>query len=196
MPRDRLDVRWAGGRPLPIGFFRRRADVVARALIGTVFVTRRRGVVTAGRIVETEAYLGAGDPASHAYRMRRHAQNASVYAPPGTWYVYRSYGIHWCSDLTALGPDPGSAVLIRAVEPLVGIAAMRRRRGGVAERTLADGPGKLSQALGVDRSLDGRPMPKSWAWVLEGEGLPVDVTPRIGITKAVDWPLRFVARRP
>ncbi|MFI5234240.1 MAG: DNA-3-methyladenine glycosylase [Gemmatimonadales bacterium] len=184
----------AGHHALPARFFHRPADVVARALIGTVLVSRRRGALTAGRIVETEAYLGAGDPASHAYNFRRHAQNGSVYAPPGTWYIYRSYGIHWCCDLTASGPAPGSAVLIRAIEPLDGLSIMRRRRGGVPDARLADGPGKVCQALGIDQSLDGIVMAGSWAVVLTSRWREeVAATPRIGISKAVDWPLRFVA---
>ena len=181
------------GRPLPASFFRRPSEVVARELIGAMLLTRRGGALTAGRIVETEAYLGADDPASHGYRLRRHARNESLYAPPGTWYVYLSYGIHWCANLTARGAAPGCAVLLRAVAPLEGLGVMRRRRGGVRDRLLADGPGKLCQALGIDVTLDGTPMAGSWAVVLPG--VPADriaVTPRIGITKAVDWPLRFL----
>ena len=181
------------GRPLPASFFRRPSEIVARELIGTTLITRRRGAVTAGRIVETEAYLGADDPASHGYRLRRHARNESLYAPPGTWYVYLSYGIHWCANLTARGAAPGCAVLLRAVAPLEGLGVMRGRRGGVRDRLLADGPGKLCQALGIDITLDGSPMADSWAVIRQGA--PADeilVTPRIGITKAVDWPLRFL----
>lgn len=183
------------GRPLPASFFRRPSEVVALDLLGTILITRRRGVVTAGRIVETEAYLGADDPASHAFGLRRNRRNRSVYAPPGTWYIYLSYGIHWCSDLTALGKAPGCAVLLRAVEPIAGLPVIRRRRGGVADRRLADGPGKLSQALGITRALDGTPMAGSWAVVVGGQApAGLEVTGRIGISKAVDWPLRFLAR--
>ena len=181
------------GRPLPASFFRRPSEVVARELVGATLLTRRQGVVTAGRIVETEAYLGAEDPASHGYRLRRHTRNASLYAPPGTWYVYLSYGIHWCANLTALGAAPGCAVLLRAVAPLEGLSVMRRRRGGVRDKLLADGPGKLCQALGIEITLDGMPMGRSWAVVLPGAPSGrIEVTPRIGITKAVDWPLRFI----
>lgn len=181
------------GRPLPASFFRRPSEVVARELIGATLLTRRRGAVTAGRIVETEAYLGADDPASHGYRLRRHARNESLYAPPGTWYVYLSYGIHWCANLTARGAAPGCAVLLRAVEPLEGLSVMLRRRGGVRHALLANGPGKLCQALGIDVTLDGRPMADSWGVILPGGSAgPIAVTPRIGITKAVDWPLRFL----
>ncbi|HEU5358184.1 MAG TPA: DNA-3-methyladenine glycosylase [Gemmatimonadales bacterium] len=182
------------GRPLPVPFFERPSEVVARELIGAIVEVRRGDTLAFGRIVETEAYLGADDPASHAFRYRRHAGNASLYLPSGTWYVYRSYGIHWCANLIAGGRPAGSAVLLRALEPLDGLAAMRRRRGGVEDRLLANGPGKLCQAFAIDRSLDGRPMQRSWARVFADAPVSdITVTPRIGISKAVDWPLRFVA---
>jgi DNA-3-methyladenine glycosylase len=159
-----------------------------------------RARITA-RIVETEAYLGRDDPASHAYQGRRHASNAAIYGPPGTWYVYRSYGIHWCANLVAGPRGEGAAVLLRAVEVDLGRRVAARRRGGVPPARLSDGPGKLCQALAIDRSLDGLPMKTSPARVGAGEviaGQAVRVTPRIGITRAADWPLRFVlsSRRP
>ncbi len=178
---------------LPVSFFRRPADVVAHDLIGAVLVSTIRGVRTAGRIVEAEAYLGHQDPASHGYLNRRHAQNEGLYSPAGSWYVYLSYGVHWCANLvTGRTPNEG-AVLIRALEPLEGLPAMRRRRGGVPDRVLAAGPGRLTQALGVTRTLDQLPMRGAPAEVFRGEPLANPVaTPRIGITKAVEWPLRFV----
>ena len=182
-------------RPLPLAFFRRPAEVVARDLIGATSVSTLGGVSVSGLIVDTEAYLGYDDPASHAYRGRRHAGNLSLYSPPGTWYVYRSYGIHWCANLVAAGPVPGAAVLLRAVKPLRGIELARDRRGGIADRTLADGPGKLCQALGITRELDGTSMRRSAVVVGVGSGMPdagVLVTPRVGISKAREWPLRYV----
>ncbi len=148
-----------------------------------------------GVIVETEAYLGYDDPASHAFRGRRHGGNESLYGLPGTWYVYRSYGIHWCANLVCQGSGGGGAVLLRAVQPTEGVAVMRRRRGTVDDRLLADGPGKLCQALGITRALDGRSMPASPVRVLAPANATkrsVRTTPRIGITKAADWPLRFL----
>jgi len=162
-----------------------------------VVVTEFPGGRTTARIVETEAYLGEDDPASHGYRLRRHAGNRSLYLPPGTWYVYLSYGVHWCANLVAGPPGIGAAVLLRAVEPLEGLGVMRRRRGGVPDRLLGAGPGRLCQALGIGRGLDGLPMLRSPARLLAGPSAPdaeVEVTPRIGITKAADWPLRFVIR--
>jgi DNA-3-methyladenine glycosylase len=180
---------------LPVSFFRRPAEVVARELIGAVVVSTVRGVRTAGRIVEAEAYLGHRDPASHGYRNRRHAQNEGLYGPAGSWYVYLSYGVHWCANLVA-GREPNEgAVLLRALEPLEGLPAMRRRRGaaGIADRLLAAGPGRLTQALAISRSLDQHPMRGAAVQLFQGaaEAPPV-ATPRIGITTAVEWPLRFV----
>ena len=162
-------------------------------MIGSVLVSTIRGVRTAGRIVEVEAYLGHQDPASHGYLNRRHAQNEGLYGPAGSWYVYLSYGVHWCANLVAGRTPNEGAVLIRALEPLEGLPAMRRRRGGVPDRVLAAGPGRLTQALGVTRSLDQLLMRGAPVEVFRGEPLaPPVATPRIGITKAVDWPLRFV----
>jgi DNA-3-methyladenine glycosylase len=147
-------------------------------------------------IVETEAYLGFDDPAAHAYRGRRHPGNLSLYEAPGTWYVYRSYGIHWCANLVCLGPGEGSAVLLRAISPAEGHQVMRKRRGGVRLEELGNGPGKLCQALGITRSLDGQIMPGSRVRIHAPHRpvtLEVTTTPRIGITKAAEWPLRFVA---
>lgn len=183
--------------PLPVAFFYRHTIDVARELIGARLISTVGGVRTEGRIVEVEAYLGSEDPASHAYRYRRHRQNASVYGPVGSWYVYLSYGMHWCANLVAGPPGEGAAILIRALEPLRGLEAMRRRRGGVPDRILCSGPGRLTQALGITRDLDGRPMRLSPVRVLPGgtveEGV-LAVTPRIGLSRAADWPLRFAVR--
>lgn len=147
-------------------------------------------------ITETEAYLGVHDPASHAWRGRRHRLNIGIYATAGTWYVYRSYGIHWCMNLTTGPAGEGAAVLIRSVSPTVGIDVMRARRGAVPDRQLTNGPGKLTQAFGVTGEHDG--MRATRSSLLRVQGTPrkargdVIVTPRIGITRAADWPLRFV----
>ncbi|HEV8124266.1 MAG TPA: DNA-3-methyladenine glycosylase [Gemmatimonadales bacterium] len=190
-----MSPRSRAAKALPVSFFARPVETVARELLGTVMVSVVQGTVTAGRIVETEAYLGRDDPASHGYRLRRNARNQSLYGPPGTWYVYLSYGMHWCANLVCQVDGIGAAILVRALEPLEGLEQMRSRRGGVADRLIASGPGKLCQALGITRALDGALMPRSTVTVLTG-GLtrdePVQVTPRIGITKAVEWPLRFV----
>ena len=180
---------------LPVSFFERRAEAVARELLGTTVISTVAGGRTAGRIVEAEAYLGHMDPASHGYRYRRHAQNESLYAPPGTWYVYLSYGMHWCANLVCGVPGEASAVLLRALEPVEGLPLMRRRRGHVADRQLCSGPGKLCQALAITRDLDGLAMRRSGVVVRAREmttAPDVTITPRIGITKAAECPLRFV----
>ena len=179
---------------LPVSFLQRPTDVVARDLIGRILVSAAGGQRTVGRIVETEAYLGHRDPASHGYANRRHARNETLYAGAGTWYVYLSYGMHWCANLVCERETNAGAVLLRALEPLEGIDCMRLRRNGVErDRLLAGGPGRLTQAFGIDRGLDAMPMRKSRVVILAREPVDtvVEVSHRIGITKAIDWPLRF-----
>jgi DNA-3-methyladenine glycosylase len=178
---------------LPVRFFKRPAEVVARELIGSVVVSRLGDALTAARIVETEAYLGVDDPASHAWKGRRNAQNDAIYGAPASWYVYRSYGIHWCLNVVCLQEGVAAAVLLRALEPLEGLEVMRVRRGGVVDRLLASGPGRLAQALGVTRALDGEPIRGSAVTIHAGEPPhSITATARVGITRAVEWPLRFV----
>jgi DNA-3-methyladenine glycosylase len=179
---------------LPVAFFRRPAEIVAAELLGMVVVSSVGGEVTDGRIVETEAYLGYDDPASHGYLHRRNTRNEALFGPPGSWYVYLSYGMHWCANLVCQRSGLASAVLLRALEPLYGVDIMRRRRRGVTDRELCSGPGKLTQALGITRDLDGSRMPGSAVLVRRPtaiEQVAVTATPRIGITRAADWPLRF-----
>jgi DNA-3-methyladenine glycosylase len=180
---------------LPVSFFKRPVEIVARELLGVILLSRVGGRFTSGRIVETEAYLGYRDPASHGYRHRRHARNEALYGPPGTWYVYLSYGIHWCTNIVCGVEGDGGAVLLRALEPLEGLETMRRRRGALAARQLCSGPGKLGQALAISRKLDGSPMrgcPVTLAVEKNAAPAAFAVTPRIGITQAADWPLRFL----
>jgi DNA-3-methyladenine glycosylase len=181
---------------LPVSFFDRPAEVVASELLGALVVSRIGGALTSARIVETEAYLGYRDPASHGYLHRRNERNMALFGPPGSWYVYLSYGIHWCANLVCEAEGTASAVLLRALEPVEGVRTMRRRRGRVDDRDLCSGPGKLCQALAITREhLDGQMMPEASVVVEPARvKLPFAVltTPRIGITKAADWPLRFV----
>jgi DNA-3-methyladenine glycosylase len=160
---------------------------VARGLLG--WTLHRAGV--GGRIVEVEAYAPE-DPASHAYRGRT-GRNGSMFAEPGTLYVYRSYGIHWCVNIVCEPEGTGAAVLLRSLEPTCGLAEMRVRRGLCDDKALCSGPGKLTQALGISGADDGRSV-HSPPFALEPSPDPVEfvATRRIGITKAVELPWRYV----
>lgn len=149
---------------------------------------------TAGRIVETEAYLGPDDPACHAWRGRRSAAIESLYGPAGIAYVYFTYGMHWCLNAVTRRPGFPAAVLIRALEPLEGIPVMRRRRRGLPERRLCRGPAMLCQALGISGRQDGVSLARGSLRILhdpEHRRYPLGAGPRIGISRARDWPLRF-----
>ena len=157
-------------------------------------MSRIRGREVAGTIVETEAYIGPHDPACHAYGNRRTARTETLYGPPGTAYVYFTYGMHWCLNAVTERVDYPAAVLIRALEPLEGIDLMRRRRGPVPDRALCAGPARLCEALGITGEQNGRSLQQGLLRILPGSRsrFRVAVTPRIGITTARDWPLRFV----
>jgi DNA-3-methyladenine glycosylase len=189
-------------RALAPAFFARPSAEVARALLGALLVSTVDGEETAGRIVETEAYIGPHDPASHAAeRIGRTSRNSPMFGAPGIAYVYRIYGVHWCLNAVTDAVEYPAAVLIRALEPLRGLETMRARRaraGSVpADRQLASGPGKLAAALGIAGELSGHALDRAPLWIEPGiEVAAVDVVagPRIGITRASDWPLRFYVR--
>lgn len=171
-----------------------RAVDVAPRLLGWIIRTVVDGEPTALRLLEVEAYGGADDPASHAHRGLT-ARNRSMFSSPGTLYVYRSYGVHWCANVVIGAEGEGSAVLLRAGEPVEGEAVMRRRRGRPDH--LADGPGKLTQALGITGVHDATSLRDGPVRLLPDElppGTRVEATPRVGITRAVELPWRFVAR--
>ena len=173
---------------LPTGdsqaLWRRHPAQVAKALIGWELTVGGAG----GRIVETEAYHHE-DPASHSFTGPT-ARNAVMFGPVGRAYVYRSYGIHWCLNFVC-GEDPGSAVLIRAIEPTHGLELMRERRGLADPRALCSGPGKLCQALAVTREHDGMSLDAAPFALRPGKAAGIVAGPRIGITKAADVPWRF-----
>lgn len=185
-------------------FYVRDCVTVARELLGQELVCVRDGVRTSGVIVETEAYLGAEDKAAHTYGGRRTSRNESMYRIGGTAYVYFIYGTHWCLNVVAGGVDEPVAALIRALEPVDGMAAMRRRRAKAKKDTdLCSGPGKLCGALGIDRSLDGHDLVAGDGLWLERRldaMLPADrvvETTRVGVDYAGEWaakPLRFYVK--
>jgi len=181
---------------LPASFYARDTVGVARALLGCTLETRRGRIVTAGRIVEVEAYVGPHDPAAHGYGNRRSRRNASMFGRPGTAYVYFIYGMHWCFNVVTEPEGVPAAVLVRALEPLVGLDVMCRRRRTDTVRLLCSGPGRLCQALGITGAMDGRPLDGPRLALRAAHrpaGSPV-VTSRIGIRRASDWPLRFAER--
>jgi len=145
-------------------------------------------------IVETEAYVGPHDPACHAYGYRRTARTEGLYGPPGIAYVYFTYGMHWCLNAVTRRPDYPAAVLIRALEPVEGLPTMRRRRGDVTDRKLCAGPARLCAALGVTGRLNGVSLQEGALRILEMPERRARIlrTPRIGITRATTWPLRFL----
>ena len=170
---------------LPPEFFGEPAAVVARNLIGATLLVDGIG----GTIVETEAYA-RDDPASHSFGGET-ARNASMFGPPGHAYVYRSYGIHWCLNVVC-GEQAGSAVLIRALAPEVGIDAMRERRRLTDVRLLCAGPGRLCEALGITRAHDGLRLDREPFSLAAPTAEPdVIVGPRIGIARGVETPWRF-----
>lgn len=176
--------------PLPREFYQRHPTLLAPELLNTVLV---RSDGRAVRIVEVEAYAGHEDPAAHGYRGRT-ARNATMFGPPGHLYVYFIYGMHWGCNAVCGG---GMGVLLRAGEPVAGIEAMMEARP-VARRPqdLASGPGKLSQAMGIDRSMDGADLVTGDRGVLiVSDGTPPPdlpiIGPRIGISKAVEFPWRW-----
>jgi DNA-3-methyladenine glycosylase len=146
-----------------------------------------------GRIVETEAYPGPEDPASHAAeRIGRTPRNDPLFGPPGTVYIHRNYGIHWCFNVVAAEEGKPEGVLVRAVAPLEGVALMRARRSGRAE--LTSGPGRLGAAFALGPELQGHPLDHVPLWIEDGDSVPssdVVVTRRVGIRRAAERPWRW-----
>jgi DNA-3-methyladenine glycosylase len=185
---------------LPPEFYDRPTELVARDLLGAVLECRTREGSASGRIVETEAYIGEHDLACHAAAGRT-ARTEPLYGAPGIAYVYFIYGMYWCFNAVTRAAGEPSAVLVRALEPLTGIDLMRERRGVRRRDTdLTNGPGKLCQALGIDARHNRTPLqapPLVIRRGLEVARESVTITPRIGISRSADWPLRwFVSDSP
>ena len=167
---------------------------VGERLLGWRLMTEFGARTTEIVINEVEAYGGTEDSASHAYRGRT-VRNGSMFREPGTLYVYRSYGVHWCANIVTGPEGEASAVLLRGGAPTVGVAVMERRRG--RSDHLSDGPGKVCAALGITGDHDGTSVIDGPVRLIRGVlpgGTAIDSGPRVGITTAVDRPWRFVAR--
>jgi DNA-3-methyladenine glycosylase len=184
---------------LPRSFYVPSAKSVAPRLLGHLLLRNSPEGLCGGVIVETEAYL-ADDPACHAFNGPT-ARNRVMWGPPGHAYVYFIYGNHWCFNVVCLPPGAAEAVLIRAIEPVIGLGIMESRRPVKQPRLLTNGPGKLCAALGIDRSFDGDDLcdPHSPVYIAQNPDLksflrqrgPMVKTTRIGIVKAAELPLRF-----
>ncbi|HEY2388259.1 MAG TPA: DNA-3-methyladenine glycosylase [Candidatus Binatia bacterium] len=175
---------------------------VARALLGKILVHHGRGGVTAGRIVEVEAYRGPTDRAAHTFGGRRTPRNETMWGPAGHLYVYFTYGMHYCCNVVTRDAGLPEAVLLRALEPLEGMALMRRRRGNAAlvDAALCRGPANLCRAMGIDRRADGSDLTSGRIVLLDAPPIParrVARSPRIGVAYAgadAALPWRFYVR--
>ncbi|MCL5292049.1 MAG: DNA-3-methyladenine glycosylase [Actinobacteria bacterium] len=182
-----------GYQPLAQSFFSRRTDEVARDILGKLLIREKNGEVLAGKIVEVEAYFGEGDPASHACRGMT-PRNAVMFGPPGLAYVYLNYGVHWLLNVVTEPPGRAGAVLIRAIEPLAGIGSMLLNRPVTSTYALSNGPGKLTQAMGIGPSENGADLtnPVSGLFVANGSDMPrIRKSTRVGISAGTEHLLRF-----
>ncbi|WP_303750018.1 DNA-3-methyladenine glycosylase [Stenotrophomonas pigmentata] len=178
---------------LPREFYRRHPTLVAPELLNKLLL---RADGRCARIVEVEAYAGSEDPAAHSYRGKT-ARNATMFGPPGHLYVYFTYGMHWGSNAVCGEVDEGVGVLLRAAQPLDGLDLMHRARPAAKRLIdLANGPGKLSQAFGINREFDGADLVSGDHGIrIVSDGTPPPASPaigpRVGISKAVDLPWRW-----
>jgi DNA-3-methyladenine glycosylase len=183
---------------MPRDFFERQPDAVARAVLGKLLVRRTSDALLAGRIVEVEAYFGDDDPAAHAAAGRT-ARNAVLFGPPGHAYVYFIYGMHSCLNISCEPAGHAGSVLVRALEPLQGLTQMAAWRGlapHAPPRLLTSGPGRLCQAFGITRTTHNGIdlLSEDSDLQLRDDGCETPrilTTPRIGISKAAERPLRF-----
>lgn len=178
-------------------FFERDPRIVATEVLGCLLISRKGGTVTGGRIVEAEAYLGADDSGSHAATRGMTKRNAVMYGPAGHAYVYFTYGNHHMLNFVCEPVGCAGAVLVRAVEPLWGLTSMAQRRGGRPVPELANGPGKLTAALGIDLSDNGCPLNEKGILVYDASrqsGAHVQVSGRVGLSKGHEHQYRYYLR--
>ena len=189
-------------QPLPLSFYNQKNVVqIAQQLIGTIIITQFNEQITSGRIVETEAYIGLTDRASHSYNGKRTARNEHMYAQAGTTYVYICYGMHHLFNVVTNKKNIPDAVLIRAIEPINGLAYMLKRTGKpTLNNTLTKGPGNVSKALGIDKIHSGKNLTEANSaitivqdgFILEPQAL--GISKRIGVEsagEAANYPYRF-----
>ncbi len=179
---------------LPRNFYKRSPLVVAPDLLGKVLCYETKGIRVAGKIIEVEAYLAEKDPASHSFRGKT-KRNATMFGPPGFAYLYFIYGNHICLNVVTEEVGKGSAILIRALEPLLGIDKMIENRKKNSPEELTSGPGKLTQAFGLTLKANGLDLTKKPLWICEQSFLTNSAwvqTPRIGISQAKNLPYRFL----
>lgn len=185
------------GRILPRDFYNRDTEIVAQEMLGTIIECNTPDGMASAMVVETEAYIGEHDLACHAAAGLT-KRTEPLYGPPGVSYVYFIYGVHWCFNAVTRAAGLPSAVLVRAVEPVNGLALMRVRRGDKPKAIdLTNGPGKLCEALGINGSHNGLTLRRKPLVIREGRSVDateIETTPRIGISRAVDWPLRYLIR--
>lgn len=194
--RDLKDIQ-----PLPRAFYNGAPDQVARKLLGKILVRESEKEILAGRIVETEAYFGIDDPAAHSAAGKT-ARNAVLFGLPGHAYVYFIYGVHYCLNVSCEPAGHAGCVLLRALEPLAGLQTMARLRAlpsSAAGRALTGGPGKLCSALQITRADNGNDLTRQRSPLrivddASSTRLDIETSPRIGIRKAADRPLRFLLR--
>ncbi|MDW7652425.1 MAG: DNA-3-methyladenine glycosylase [Bacillota bacterium] len=180
------------GRILPVSFYSSPTVDMAKSLLGKILVHETEEGLTAGRIVETEAYLSRCDAACHASRGKT-ARNAAMFGPAGTAYVYLIYGVHYCFNVVTGCEGEGEAVLVRALEPVCGLQIMAKRRSTEVKKQLASGPGKLCQAMAIDIRQNGLALTSGPLFVTD-DGYTIEeimAVPRIGISVAAELPLRF-----
>ena len=178
---------------LPAAFFRADTITIAKNLLGKLLVHKTAQGTLAGRIVETEAYLN-DDPACHAHGGKKTGRTAVMFGPPGTSYIYLVYGMHYCFNVVTREAGVGEAVLIRALEPVLGVELMQANRNTKEIKNLCSGPGKLVSALGMGKSLNGVDLNKPPLYLAKGgtkKNESIVMTTRIGISKGKTLPLRF-----